>query len=129
MRIRSAQRYVELLHPVGGRVTVKIVGVVQEETGPREHLLRQRRHQGSLRWRARRSLLRPHDAPRLFSCASWQDITPGVANSAAIREIFPKTVSFERLAPAVRQGTAAGHGLATRRRLYLSLARGVGFAL
>lgn len=73
----------------------KIVGVVQEKSISGAVYLMPRRQQGSYAG-VRRSLLRPGRmcARRIVSPAPVGRILPGVANSAAaIREIFPKTVS------------------------------------
>lgn len=71
----------------------KIVGVVQEETHIWRGIPYAAPPTGELRWRA------PQPgrmcARRIVSPAPVGRILPGVANSAAaIREIFPKTVSI-----------------------------------
>ncbi len=74
----------------------KIVGVVQEEIHIWRGIPYAAPPTGELRWRAPQPVTpRTTCAGRIVSPAPVGRILPGVANSAAaIREIFPKTVSI-----------------------------------
>lgn len=74
----------------------KIVGVVQEEIHIWRGIPYAAPPTGELRWRAPQPVTpRRMCAVRIVSPAPVGRILPGVANSAAaIREIFPKTVSI-----------------------------------